>query len=61
MQPVFNNLEVTQNMHRIDGFDTLLHVAHHEWHGIRSATAAMPGQKLLISADVHLSHEMVMP
>lgn len=61
MHPVFNNVEVTQNMHKLDGFETVLHVAHHEWHGIRSATSAMPGQKLLISADVPLKHDAIPP
>lgn len=32
-------------------FHYVLHIAHSQWHGIRSATASMPGQKLLISAD----------
>jgi len=61
LDPVLNNLECTQNMHSMDGFENVLHVAHHEWHGIRSATAAMPGHKLLISADIPLKFDAITP
>lgn len=54
-------IECVQDMHPIDGFEDVLHVAHHEWHGIRSATSAMPGQKLLISADHKLEFDRTLP
>ncbi|WP_249503866.1 glycosyltransferase [Sphingomonas glaciei] len=48
--PIFDSLPMTRSSHSADGFDKVLHVAHHEWHGIRQATAYSPGHKLLISA-----------
>ena len=51
VKPVFNNLQSTRYMHRVPEFGRVLHVAHHEWHGIRNATSYCPGHKLLIAAD----------
>lgn len=55
LRPVFDSLPMTRLSFRTDGFDKVLHVAHHEWHGIRQATAYSPGHKLLISAHQPLS------
>lgn len=55
VRPVFDSLPMTRLAHKADGFDKVLHVAHHEWHGIRQATAYSPGHKLLISAHEPLS------
>jgi glycosyltransferase involved in cell wall biosynthesis len=55
VRPVFDSLAMTRLAHKADGFDKVLHVAHHEWHGIRQATAYSPGHKLLISAHEALS------
>jgi len=55
VRPVFDNLTMTRLAHKADGFDKVLHVAHHEWHGIRQATAYSPGHKLLISAHAPLT------
>jgi glycosyltransferase involved in cell wall biosynthesis len=38
-------------MHHIDGFENVLHIGHHEWHGIRNCISYCPGNKLLISAE----------
>lgn len=48
--PVFDSPLMLRVSHQADGFEKVLHVAHHEWHGIRQATAYNPGHKLLISA-----------
>lgn len=61
MDPLIDTPEVTQRMHVNPAFDRVLHIAHHEWHGIRSATAAYPGRKLLISADEPLTPERLLP
>ncbi len=53
--PVFDSLPMTRLSHSVAGFDRVLHVAHHEWHGIRQATAYSPGHKLLISAHEALT------
>ena len=50
-RPVFNNLQSTRYMHHVEEFGRVLHIAHHEWHGIRNATSYCPGHKLFISAD----------
>lgn len=55
VDPVFDSLQMTRLSHTAAGFDRVLHVAHHEWHGIRQATAYSPGHKLLISAHEPLS------
>ncbi|WP_262689456.1 glycosyltransferase [Kordiimonas aestuarii] len=34
------------------GFDTILQVYHHDWHGIASASAALPGRKLRLDANL---------
>lgn len=57
MKPLFDSRQMTQYMHEVEGFERVLHVAHHEWHGIRHATAYGPGHKLLISANSPLSPE----
>lgn len=57
VRPVFDSLPMTRLAHEADGFNKVLHVAHHEWHGIRQATAYSPGHKLLISAHEPLSQE----
>lgn len=54
LKPVFDTPAMLRAAHRIAGFERVLHVAHHEWHGIRQATAYCPGHKLLIPADVPL-------
>lgn len=44
--------------HSDEHFNSVLHVAHSEWHGIRQCTAYLPGQKMLIPADRELtSHD----
>lgn len=53
--PVFDSLTMTRLSHPAEGFDRVLHVSHHEWHGIRQATAYSPGHKLLISAQEGLT------
>ncbi|MEA1619900.1 glycosyltransferase family A protein [Erythrobacter sp. T5W1-R] len=55
VQPLFNSLQMTRLCHTAAGFEKVLHIAHHEWHGIRQATAYNPGHKLLISAHETLS------
>lgn len=55
--PVFNSLPMTRFSHMAAGFEKVLHVAHHEWHGIRQASAYSPGQKLLISAHEAITQE----
>ena len=42
-------------MHRNDAFARVLHIAHHDWHGVRQATAYAPGHKLLIPSSERLS------
>lgn len=51
VRPVFDTPLMLRTSHQAAGFDKVLHVAHHEWHGIRQATAYSPGHKLLIPAD----------
>ncbi|HEX7857783.1 MAG TPA: glycosyltransferase [Sphingobium sp.] len=50
VRPVFDSPLMLRTSHQADGFERVLHVAHHEWHGIRQATAYSPGHKLLIPA-----------
>ena len=50
VRPVFDSLAMLRNSHEAAGFEKVLHVAHHEWHGIRQCSAYSPGHKLLISA-----------
>lgn len=50
LRPVFDSPMMLRNSHKAPGFERVLHIAHHEWHGIRQATAYCPGHKLLISA-----------
>ena len=57
MKPTYNDSSMRIYSHPCDGFDHVLHIAHREWHGIRQATAACPGSKLLISADDPLTEE----
>lgn len=52
---------MTTFAHRVDGFETVLHITHFEWHGIRHATAYSPGQKLLIPAEAPLENEKTTP
>lgn len=49
--PTFNERRMTQFAHSDPAFDTVLHVAHAEWHGIRQSVAYAPGQKLLIPGE----------
>lgn len=42
---------MVRHMQHMAGFDHVLYIAHHEWHGIRQATAYCPGHKLLISSE----------
>jgi len=48
--PVFDSPLMLRTSHQAEGFEKVLHIAHHEWHGIRQAAAYSPGRKLLISA-----------
>lgn len=59
MRPRHNEGAMTQHAHECEGFEEVLHVAHAEWHGIRQATAACPGGKILISADEPITNEDV--
>lgn len=59
MKPRHNEVSMTQHAHACDGFDKVVHVAHAEWHGIRHATAACPGGKILISADQPITDQDV--
>ncbi len=51
LKPVFDTPAMLRAAHRVAGFERVLHIAHHEWHGIRQATAYCPGHKLLIPAE----------
>lgn len=51
VRPVFDSPLMLRTSHQAAGFEKVLHIAHHEWHGIRQATAYSPGHKLLIPAD----------
>ncbi|MDP2520803.1 hypothetical protein [Shimia thalassica] len=42
-------MRIYENSH--DAFDTVVHIVHADWHGIRQATAYCPGHKLLIPAN----------
>ncbi|WP_197274591.1 glycosyltransferase family A protein [Novosphingobium sp. AAP83] len=55
VRPVFDSLAMVRNSHQAAGFEKVLHIAHHEWHGIRQCSAYSPGHKLLISAHEALS------
>lgn len=57
VRPVFDSLPMVRSSHQAAGFDKVLHVAHHEWHGIRQASAYSPGHKLLISAHEAVSDD----
>lgn len=57
VRPVLDSLQMTRTSHEAAGFDKVIHIAHHEWHGIRQASAYSPGHKLLISAHESLSNE----
>jgi glycosyltransferase involved in cell wall biosynthesis len=58
VQPVFDSPQMLRASHQAAGFEKVLHVAHHEWHGIRQAAAYSPGRKLLIPAHEPISeHE----
>lgn len=57
VRPVFDGLAMIRSSHEAAGFEKVLHVAHHEWHGIRQASAYSPGHKLLISAHEAVSDE----
>lgn len=57
IKPIINPVESVRNTNEFPGFDQVIHVAHHEWHGIRNCTAALPGHKLLITADHELTHD----
>jgi glycosyltransferase involved in cell wall biosynthesis len=57
IRPVFDSLEMLRASHQAPGFEKVLHVAHHEWHGIRQATAYSPGHKLLIPAHEHIDEQ----
>lgn len=48
---VFNHPRDTAFANELPGFDHVAHVAHQEWFGIRAAAGALPGQKLMVSAD----------
>lgn len=51
--PVYelNDIRDTRYAHRHKSLDNVLHVFHLGWHGIRSATGALPGHKLGIQSD----------
>lgn len=50
LRPVFDSPLMMRTSHQVTGFEKVLHIAHHEWHGIRQAAAYSPGHKLLIPA-----------
>lgn len=54
MTITFNDRQMTRFMHLDSRFDTVLHIAHNEWHGIRQSVAYCPGHKLLIPAEAPL-------
>jgi len=54
---VFDDHATLRWAHQTPGFERVLHVAHHEWHGIRNAISACPGHKLLISHDAQYSED----
>ena len=57
VRPVFDSPLMLRTSHQAAGFEKVLHVAHHEWHGIRQATAYSPGHKLLISAEEAINED----
>lgn len=60
MQPspyTFNSDRDTRFAHSHPELSSVLHVVHAEWHGIRSATASLPGHKLTIPHDRKLDAE----
>lgn len=54
---VFDDERDTIVAHRDPTLESVLHVMDRDWHGIRSATAALPGAKLAISHKNHLKPE----
>ena len=50
MRASLDDSRMTAWMHADPAFDRVLHIAHRDWHGIRQATAYVPGHKLLIPA-----------
>jgi hypothetical protein len=50
VRPVFDSPMMKRHANVAEGFDRVLHIAHHEWHGVRQSAAYCPGHKLLISA-----------
>ena len=55
--PLFDSPVMTRHAHRVDSFDRVLFIAHHEWHGVRQCTAYCPGHKLLISAHERIADD----
>jgi len=51
VRPVLNSPLMLRTSQRAAGFEKVLHVAHHEWHGIRQAVAYSPGNKLLVPSE----------
>ncbi|MDF2389308.1 hypothetical protein JMG10_48315, partial [Nostoc ellipsosporum NOK] len=57
VRPVFNSPMMLRSSQRASGFEKVLHVAHHEWHGIRQAVAYCPGNKLLVPAGESIDED----
>lgn len=51
MTATLDDRQMTRFMHPVPGFDTVLHIVHKEWHGIRQSVAYCPGHKMLIPAE----------
>lgn len=49
----------TRHAHHDSRFAQVAHIFHHEWHGIRSATGCLPGQKVGIPADSELDGDLL--
>jgi hypothetical protein len=54
---LFNSERDIAFAHQDRRFDNVLHVMHSDWHGIRSASACLPGHKMAISHEGGLNGE----
>ena len=52
----WNAAQDTRYSHVRLGFESVLHVFHQEWFGIRAAAGSLPGDKLAVSASIELPH-----
>jgi glycosyltransferase involved in cell wall biosynthesis len=57
VRPVFDSPLMKRHAQAAEGFERVLHIAHHEWHGVRQSAAYCPGNKLLISAHEYISDD----